>query len=235
MARPRRLPPPPPRLPALRRGARRAPRGATRRRRRLRLEHVRVAGGGRVVSAARRSVRPPRRVERARRAPGLAADGEERSRPDRRGRRSRGTGRRVARPRCDARPRRRRRPDPVVANTIDVARFVRDADCSRRAAPSFARSRASAPDDVAVLSVARLAPEKGLDTLVRAVAEAADPASSSRWRDPAPSGSVSRPSPRRRVSGSSSCPRSRGSGSSSATSPPTSSRSSRGTSPGASS
>jgi glycosyltransferase involved in cell wall biosynthesis len=31
------------------------------------------------------------------------------------------------------------------------------------------------PDDVAVLSVARLTPEKGLDTLVRAAAEAADP------------------------------------------------------------
>ena len=31
------------------------------------------------------------------------------------------------------------------------------------------------PDDVAVLSVARLSPEKGLDTLVRAAAAAADP------------------------------------------------------------
>ena len=38
-----------------------------------------------------------------------------------------------------------------------------------------ARRPASAPDDVAVLSVARLAPEKGLDTLVRAVSLADDP------------------------------------------------------------
>ena len=134
MARPRRLPPPPPRLPALRRGARRASRGAARRRRRLRLEHLRVADGGRVVSAARRSVRPPRRVERARRAPGLAADGEERSRPYRRGWRSRGTGRRVARARCDARPRCRRRPDHR-RREHDRRRGVRPGCGCSRAAP----------------------------------------------------------------------------------------------------
>ena len=63
----------------------------------------------------------------------------------------------------------------VVANTIDVARFVRDADAL---APRRAALRAESgigANDVAVLSVARLAPEKGLDTLVRAAAEAADP------------------------------------------------------------
>ena len=63
----------------------------------------------------------------------------------------------------------------VVANTIDVAGFVRDADAL---APRRAALRAESgigANDVAVLSVARLAPEKGLDTLVRAAAEAADP------------------------------------------------------------
>ena len=45
---------------------------------------------------------------------------------------------------------------------------------SRAAATSCAPRSALAPDDVAVLSVARLAPEKGLDTLVRAVAAAGD-------------------------------------------------------------
>ena len=63
----------------------------------------------------------------------------------------------------------------VVANTVDVGRFGREADelVSRRHA---LRAEAGvAAEDVTVLSVARLAPEKGLDTLVRAVASAGDP------------------------------------------------------------
>ena len=63
----------------------------------------------------------------------------------------------------------------VVANTVDVARFGRETDelADRRAA---LRAEAGvAPGDVAVLSVARLAAEKGLDTLLRAVAAARDP------------------------------------------------------------
>ncbi len=63
----------------------------------------------------------------------------------------------------------------VVANTVDVGRFGREAD---ELAPDRGALRAEAgvgADDVAVLSVARLAPEKGLDTLVRAVASAGDP------------------------------------------------------------
>jgi glycosyltransferase involved in cell wall biosynthesis len=62
----------------------------------------------------------------------------------------------------------------VVANTVDVDRFGREAD---ELAPRRDVLRAEAgigPDDVAVLSVARLAPEKGLDTLVRAIAFAGD-------------------------------------------------------------
>jgi glycosyltransferase involved in cell wall biosynthesis len=63
----------------------------------------------------------------------------------------------------------------VVANTVDVERLGREAD---ELAPRRDALRAGAgigPDDVAVLSVARLAPEKGLDTLLRAVAAASDP------------------------------------------------------------
>ena len=63
----------------------------------------------------------------------------------------------------------------VFADTIDVEAF--GAACDRLAGRRDAlRAEAGlGPDDVAVLSVARLVPEKGLDTLVRAVAEAADP------------------------------------------------------------
>ena len=56
----------------------------------------------------------------------------------------------------------------VVANTIDVARL---AEAANALAPRRDTLRAEAgidADDVVVLSVARLAPEKGLDTLVRA-------------------------------------------------------------------
>jgi glycosyltransferase involved in cell wall biosynthesis len=62
----------------------------------------------------------------------------------------------------------------VFADTIDVGGFGARADAL---APRRGELRAEAglgPGDVAVLSVARLAPEKGLDTLVRAVAAAAD-------------------------------------------------------------
>jgi glycosyltransferase involved in cell wall biosynthesis len=63
----------------------------------------------------------------------------------------------------------------VVANTVDVARFAREAG---ELAPRREKLRAEVgvgAGDVAVLSVARLAPEKGLDTLVRAIAAAGDP------------------------------------------------------------
>ncbi len=63
----------------------------------------------------------------------------------------------------------------VFANTIDVEEFGERADrlASRR---NELRSELGAgPDDLVVLSVARLAPEKGLDVLIHAVAEAEDP------------------------------------------------------------
>jgi glycosyltransferase involved in cell wall biosynthesis len=63
----------------------------------------------------------------------------------------------------------------LFADTIDAGAF---GDAADRLAPRRDELRAAAgvgPGDVAVLSVARLAPEKGLDTLVRAVAAADDP------------------------------------------------------------
>jgi glycosyltransferase involved in cell wall biosynthesis len=62
----------------------------------------------------------------------------------------------------------------IFANTIDVEEFgersARLAD--RRSA--LREALGAGPDDVVVLSVARLAPEKGLDVLIHAVAEAGD-------------------------------------------------------------
>jgi glycosyltransferase involved in cell wall biosynthesis len=63
----------------------------------------------------------------------------------------------------------------IFANTIDVEEF---GDRSARLAenrPGLREALGATPDDVVVLSVARLAPEKGLDVLVHAVAEARDP------------------------------------------------------------
>ena len=63
----------------------------------------------------------------------------------------------------------------LFANTIDVQGFGERVDrlLARRAA--LRDGLGAGPDDVVVLSVARLAPEKGLDVLVHAVAEAGDP------------------------------------------------------------
>ena len=62
----------------------------------------------------------------------------------------------------------------VFANTIDVAAWEERAG-ELRARRSELRVRlGAADDDVVVLSVARLGPEKGLDTLVRAAAETRD-------------------------------------------------------------
>jgi glycosyltransferase involved in cell wall biosynthesis len=63
----------------------------------------------------------------------------------------------------------------VVANTIDVARFGEAADELAARRDALRAEAGVGKGDVAVLSVARLAPEKGLDTLVRAVAAANDP------------------------------------------------------------
>jgi glycosyltransferase involved in cell wall biosynthesis len=63
----------------------------------------------------------------------------------------------------------------VVANTIDIDRFAREADALRPRRDELRAAAGIGADDVVVLSVARLAPEKGLDTLLRAAAWAADP------------------------------------------------------------
>jgi glycosyltransferase involved in cell wall biosynthesis len=63
----------------------------------------------------------------------------------------------------------------VVTNTVDVERLAHDADELAHRRDALRGELGLEPDDVAVLSVARLAPEKGLDTLVRAVRAADDP------------------------------------------------------------
>jgi glycosyltransferase involved in cell wall biosynthesis len=63
----------------------------------------------------------------------------------------------------------------VFANTIDVEEFGLRADELAPSRPKLREALGAAADDVIVLSVARLVPEKGLDTLVHAVAEADDP------------------------------------------------------------
>jgi glycosyltransferase involved in cell wall biosynthesis len=68
------------------------------------------------------------------------------------------------------------RPEDVrwFANTVDVHAFYQHADqlAARRA--ELRRTLGADTDDVVVLSVARLAPEKGIDTLVRGAAAAGD-------------------------------------------------------------
>jgi glycosyltransferase involved in cell wall biosynthesis len=63
----------------------------------------------------------------------------------------------------------------VFANTIDVEDFGEQADRLAGRRPDVRRTLQVEPEDVIVLSVARLAAEKGLDVLVRAVAAADDP------------------------------------------------------------
>jgi glycosyltransferase involved in cell wall biosynthesis len=58
--------------------------------------------------------------------------------------------------------------------TVDAAAFGEQADRLRGRRDELRRGLGIGPDDVALLSVARLSPEKGLDTLVRAAAAAAD-------------------------------------------------------------
>ncbi len=68
------------------------------------------------------------------------------------------------------------RPDSVrvFANTVDVEAWGRRADELRTRRSALRLELGAGEDDVVVLSVARLAREKGLDTLIRAVVAAAD-------------------------------------------------------------
>jgi glycosyltransferase involved in cell wall biosynthesis len=63
----------------------------------------------------------------------------------------------------------------LFADTVDATEFGAEADRLRARRDDLRADAGLGPDDVAVLSIARLAPEKGLDTLVQAVAWAADP------------------------------------------------------------
>ncbi len=62
----------------------------------------------------------------------------------------------------------------VFANTVDVEEFGDQASRLLGRRPDLRDALGATPDDVVVLSVARLAPEKGLDVLVRAIADAGD-------------------------------------------------------------
>jgi glycosyltransferase involved in cell wall biosynthesis len=63
----------------------------------------------------------------------------------------------------------------VFANTIDVDAFREHADRLEARRSMLRKAFGAGAEDIVVLSVARLAPEKGLDVLLRAVAEADDP------------------------------------------------------------
>ncbi len=60
----------------------------------------------------------------------------------------------------------------IFANTIDVARYGERADRLAGRRPELREQLGLAPDDLAVVTVARLAPEKGIDVLLRAVVQA---------------------------------------------------------------
>jgi glycosyltransferase involved in cell wall biosynthesis len=62
----------------------------------------------------------------------------------------------------------------IFANTVDVDAFAERAERLARERPALRESFGLAEDEIAVLSVARLVPEKGLATLIRGVAEAED-------------------------------------------------------------
>ncbi|MFL5965570.1 MAG: glycosyltransferase [Gaiellaceae bacterium] len=63
----------------------------------------------------------------------------------------------------------------IFANTVDVDEFGRGVDQRSARRDEVRAALHAGPEDVVVLSVGRLAPEKGMDVLVRAVAAAADP------------------------------------------------------------
>jgi glycosyltransferase involved in cell wall biosynthesis len=63
----------------------------------------------------------------------------------------------------------------VFANTVDVEAFTEQAERLAERRTELRGELGAGPDDVVVLSVARLAPEKGLDVLIHSVAETGDP------------------------------------------------------------
>ena len=179
------LPPRPPRPGRRARAASRLPADAgrrscsrgrpTRRRRRLRVEHLRRPGGDRLVPGAGHPVHPGRGEPRRGASPGLASNGEGHRRPADRGERGGRSRHRDARPQLDDRPRGAGGPRARIREHRG-RRGVRCECVASRGTSirSFDAHSERSSDDVVVLSVARLAPEKGLDDLVRAVDEAAD-------------------------------------------------------------
>ena len=83
----------------------------------------------------------------------------------------------------------------LFADTIDVHHFEKERERLEEQRGALRAEADLGPDDVAVLSVARLAPEKGLDTLVRAVSLRTTRASCSFSRARATSASGSSSSP----------------------------------------
>ena len=153
------------------------------RRRRRGLEHVRGAGGRALVprGAASRTCCSSRATTPTRGRAGAARSSGSSCRrscaaPSACSR----SGRWRASPCSPAAP----TPERVrwFANTIDVAGFVERAERLQSRRPELRAAIGAGDEDVVVLSVARLAPEKGLDTLVRAAATAADPRSARRRR-----------------------------------------------------
>jgi glycosyltransferase involved in cell wall biosynthesis len=63
----------------------------------------------------------------------------------------------------------------IFANTIDVEEYGRRADELRSRRPEIRTGLGLRVDEIVVVTVARLAPEKGLETLVEAAAEAVPP------------------------------------------------------------
>ena len=63
----------------------------------------------------------------------------------------------------------------VFANTVDVTSWSEQSDQIRDRRDEIRARLGVTPEDLMILSVARLAPEKGLDVLIRAVAELGDP------------------------------------------------------------
>jgi glycosyltransferase involved in cell wall biosynthesis len=62
----------------------------------------------------------------------------------------------------------------VFANTVDIAAWSKRADTLRQRRSELRAGRGFREDDVVVLSVGRLVAEKGIDTLLRAVAKTGD-------------------------------------------------------------
>ena len=166
----------PPRLSRDTRNRQGAARVQARRCRGIRLEHVRVAGRDRVVPprTACRISRSSRVTISARARAGGAPSRVQSCRACSAVQRVRSHVGTASRDSLVERGAQRERVH-IFANTIDVAEWEgRQSELAQRR-PELRAELGAAADDVLLLSVARLGPEKGLDVLVRGVAAAGDP------------------------------------------------------------